>query len=64
MDDLDARRFAHRVGLPAIGTLGLLLAARLRGDIPSVKAEIERLRGFGFWAGDALVEAVLKTAGE
>ncbi len=64
MDDLDARRFAHRVGLTAIGTLGLLLAARLRGDIPSVKAEIERLRGFGFWAGDALVEAVLKAAGE
>jgi uncharacterized protein len=28
MDDLDARRFARRVGLAPIGTLGLLLAAR------------------------------------
>ncbi len=27
MDDLEARRFARRVGLPLIGTLGLLLAS-------------------------------------
>ncbi|HEX7183193.1 MAG TPA: DUF3368 domain-containing protein, partial [Thermoanaerobaculia bacterium] len=32
MDDLDARRFARRVGLSLVGTLGLLLAVRLRGE--------------------------------
>jgi uncharacterized protein len=64
MDDLDARRFAHRVGLSVVGTVGLLLAARLRGEIPSVKAEIERLRQYGFWTSESLVEAVLQAAGE
>ncbi len=64
MDDLDARRFAHRVGLAPIGTLGLLLAARLRGELPSVKAEIKRLRQFGFWVSQPLIEKVLQAAGE
>lgn len=64
MDDLDARRFAHRVGLSVVGTMGLLLAARLRGEIPSVKTEIERLRQLGFWTNKALVEAILQAADE
>ncbi|HYO11797.1 MAG TPA: DUF3368 domain-containing protein [Thermoanaerobaculia bacterium] len=64
MDDLDARRFARRVGLVPVGTLGLLLAARLRGEIPSLRNEIQRLRDEGFRAGEALLEEVLKAAGE
>lgn len=64
MDDLDGRRFARRLGVIAVGTLGLLLAARLRGDLPSLRAEIERLRAGGFRVSSALVEAVLRTAGE
>jgi predicted nucleic acid-binding protein len=64
MDDLDGRRFARRVGFELIGTLGLLLAARLRGEIPSVRNEIERLEGYGFRAASSLVEAVLREAGE
>jgi predicted nucleic acid-binding protein len=64
MDDLDARRFARRVGLDVIGTMGLLLAARLRGEIPSVRSEIERLEALGFRVAPPLVEAVLKEAGE
>lgn len=64
MDDLDARRFAHRVGLSVVGTMGLLLAARLRGEIPSVKTEIERLQQLGFWTNKALVEAILQAADE
>jgi len=64
MDDLDARRFARRAGFSLVGTLGLLLAARLRGEIPSVKEEIERLSVLGFRATPALVEAILREAGE
>jgi predicted nucleic acid-binding protein len=62
MDDLDARRLARRVGFELVGTLGLLLAAHLRGEIPSVREEIERLVDFGFRAASSLVEAVLKGA--
>lgn len=64
LDDLDARRFARRVGCSSIGTLGLLLAAKLRGEIPSLKIEIDRLQQQGFWASQALVEAILKAADE
>lgn len=64
LDDLDARRFADRLGLKPVGTLGLLLAAKLRGDIPSVRDEIDRLRQGGFRAAPALVNAILQSAGE
>jgi predicted nucleic acid-binding protein len=64
MDDLDARRFARRVGLDLIGTVGLLLAARLRGEIPSLGEEIERLQALGFRVASSLVQAVLQEAGE
>lgn len=64
LDDLDARRKARLLGLKPVGTLGLLLAARLRGELPSMKAEIEKLLQFGFRVSDSLVEAILKEAGE
>jgi predicted nucleic acid-binding protein len=64
VDDLDARRHARRLGLRPVGTLGLLLAARLKGEIESVRTELERLRGHGFRASDKLVAAVLSAAGE
>ncbi len=64
MDDLAGRRCARRLGLSLIGTLGLLLAARLRGELESMKSEIERLRATGFYAGEALVEKILRAAGE
>jgi uncharacterized protein len=64
MDDLDGRRLCRRVGLTAVGTLGLLLAARLRGDLPSLRAEIERLERGGFRVGESLRKTVLEAAGE
>jgi uncharacterized protein len=64
MDDLDGRRFARRLGVPAVGTLGLLLAARLRGELPSLGLEMEKLRAGGFRLSEALERAVLRNAGE
>ncbi len=64
MDDLAGRRYARRLGLSLVGTLGLLLAARLRGEIRSLKSELERLRAVGFYASETLVQEVLRAAGE
>ncbi len=64
MDDLDGRRWARRLGLPVVGTLGLLLAARLRGEIPSLRGETDRLLEAGFRVSNPLLEAALKAAGE
>lgn len=64
LDDLDARRLAQRLGVGPVGTLGLLLAAKLRGEIQSLKAEIDRLLEAGFRVSSALRQAVLREAGE
>ncbi|MDL1944937.1 DUF3368 domain-containing protein [Chloroflexi bacterium CFX2] len=64
LDDLDARRFARRVGLSTIGTIGILLAARLQGKITSLREEIDRLQTHGFRISKALMEEVVKASGE
>ncbi len=63
-DDMAARRLARRLGLEPIGTVGLLLAARKRGMLQSLRADVERLRGLGFWIADDLVQQALHEAGE
>jgi uncharacterized protein len=64
MDDQDARRFANRCGLRTVGTLGILLAAKQNGKIPSLRFEIERLQALGFRVNPRLLTAVLQRADE
>lgn len=64
LDDLAARRQARECGLPVIGTLGILLAARHRGEISSLRTEIDRLVAHGFRVSSELVDRVLEEAGE
>ena len=64
MDDLDGRRLARRIGLTPVGTLGVLLGARQKGIIPSLRAEIDKLLEGGFRAHEDLVAGVLREAGE
>jgi predicted nucleic acid-binding protein len=64
MDDQDARRFADRCGLRTVGTLGILLAAKQSGKIPSLRFEIERLQAIGFRVNPRLLTVVLQRAGE
>jgi len=64
IDDQDARRFAARCGLKRVGTLGILLSAKQRGEIASLRLEIERLLTLGFRVNPRLVAAVLQSAGE
>jgi uncharacterized protein len=64
MDDLDGRRKARRLQVNLVGTLGVLLAAQKRGEIPSLREEVERLRQQGFRVGEGLLQAVLREAGE
>lgn len=64
LDDLDARRLARRVGVTPFGTLGLLLAAKLRGDLQSLRAEMDRLRQAGFRVSPTLAQTLLEEAGE
>lgn len=64
VDDLDARRMARALGLTFVGTLGVLLAAKLANHIPAVKPLIERLRLSDFRMSAELCAYILTRAGE
>ncbi len=64
LDDALARRIARLNGLLFTGTLGVILKAKQRGFLETVKPVIFALRGAGLWLGDRLVAEVLQQAGE
>jgi uncharacterized protein len=64
MDDLDARRLARRLGLEPVGTVGLLLASKKMDLLPSLGAELQRLKDMGFRISEALFEQAMSEAGE
>lgn len=64
LDDRAARRLAVAVHLPLVGTLGLLLRAKMAGLIPAVRPRLEALRALLFHVSPRLYESILRTAGE
>ena len=65
LDELAGRRAAQRMGLTVTGTLGVLIAAKDRGLLASVRPLLDALRvNAGFWIGDPLYNAALAAAGE
>lgn len=64
MDERKGRRKLTQLGLNKIGTLGLLLRAKQLDLIPSLRADVEHLRQQGFSISQAVVDAVLRQAGE
>jgi len=57
-DDAAARTAARRLGLEAIGTVGVLVIARERGLIPEALPLLLELRRLGQWLSEELVQAV------
>jgi predicted nucleic acid-binding protein len=64
LDDRAARVEADRLGIPKTGTLRLLLEAKQRGMIPSVRVPLETLRVRGMRLSDDVWQEVLSLAGE
>lgn len=64
LDDQAARREAARLGIPCIGTVGLILTGHRLGTVPSVRAALETLRDAGMYISDALFRLALDQAGE
>lgn len=64
IDERRGRYIARELGLPVLGTLGLLVLGRQSGGIPAVKTLIDELQGSGYYLSDALVEIVLSHFGE
>jgi hypothetical protein len=64
LDDLAARRFAIDAGLKVRGTLSLVVQARQRGIIASIRPVIDDLRRAGLFLPEALVQRLIAQAGE
>ncbi|BAD85107.1 hypothetical protein, conserved [Thermococcus kodakarensis KOD1] len=64
IDDYDGREVARALGLKVVGTIGILLKAKLLGKIKSLREELERLKATGFWLSEEFYERILKETGE
>jgi len=64
IDDAGGRRFAKKLELNIIGTVGVILSAKINGIIPSVKPYIIKIQQTNFRISDWLTLQILKDAGE
>jgi predicted nucleic acid-binding protein len=65
IDEQEGRGFAVQTGLSVIGVLGILLRAKLNGEIPALKPEILSLRAKArFFIASSLEARILSAAGE
>ena len=65
MDEQEGRQFAAQAGFSVTGVLGILLHAKLNGDIPSLKQNIQLLRSKAhFFINPSLEAKILSAAGE
>ena len=64
LDDRAARKCAAVEGIPTRGTLGVILAAKVRGLIPSARAVCDSVVQAGLRIHPAVVRDALKLVGE
>ncbi|PIE79086.1 MAG: DUF3368 domain-containing protein [Candidatus Delongbacteria bacterium] len=64
IDELLGRRYAKQMNINLTGTIGILLKAKSKGIIPSVKELLFELREKGSWINPKLIMKILKLAGE
>jgi len=64
IDDLKGRKFAHQLGLTIIGTIGVIVDAKLAGIIPSVKPILSKIKLTNFRITEQLELLILKLTGE
>lgn len=64
LDDREGRRIARASDLPVTGTIGILIEARGRDMIPSVRRELDRLIEAGMWIDEAFYHRILQDFGE
>jgi predicted nucleic acid-binding protein len=64
MDESAGRQELSKRKITFVGTIGILLQAKLRGLIPLIKPELDRLRSCGFHLSDQVYNACLALVGE
>lgn len=64
VDDRAARSCARTLGVRTLGTGGILILAKRLGLIPSVSAELQRLRDAGLWLSHEVIALLKQQADE
>lgn len=64
LDDLKGRKEAEFMGLPVVGTIGILVAAKRKGIIPALAPVINVLKKHRYYLSDEVLEKALALAGE
>lgn len=63
-DDYQVRKIAEKLKLNYTGTIGVIIRAKLKGIIPSIKPLLAKIKQAGFRLGDDAEQQALKEAGE
>lgn len=64
LDDIKARKIASRLGINYTGTIGVIIKAKLKGIIPSIKPIIEKIKQTDFRISVEIELQALKEANE
>jgi predicted nucleic acid-binding protein len=64
LDDQKARKVAEALGIKVTGTLGVLIQAKLKNVIPSIRPILDRIRRTNFRLSPDIEEEALRQAGE
>lgn len=64
LDDKPARRLAVSLGLPVIGTIGILVRARQAEILKALSPELDKLAAHGFHISPALRKFAIESVGE
>lgn len=64
IDDIKGRKLAQQLGLSIIGTMGVVVDAKLAGIITSVKPILDKIKATNFRITDQLEQLILTRAGE
>jgi len=64
LDDASARQCGRSLGIPVVGSLGIVLAAKRMGWVTAARPIIDRLLGDGLYLSPSLVAQALAEVGE
>lgn len=64
LDDYKARKIAEQLGIKYTGTLGIIIKAKQKGIIPSIKPFLQKIKETNFRLSTEIEIQALKQAGE
>lgn len=64
LDDLKARKLAKKLGLKITGTIGVIIKAKLKGNIPSAKKILKKILNTDFRVNANVIDEAIRQAGE